>query len=505
MMIKNNKFIFKLLLSIQLIFNSVCYIKLDIEISSDNFRQKLINNFTATNIVKYQMKCPIKTSLDIANPPKKTDIFYMMKESSLFFDDEYEKYHNSTVSFNHSNYELGKKITSFTYYNTDDINNNQKISKEISYYINNNTHLADNNLIGIIGLGLNDNISEGDEKSQQVSPFVNQLKKQGLISNYKWFIYLGNEKPELIFGLSPHEYAPNIFNENDLVSFPAQPFKSRLNYKLIFNWNFRVSKIYVEIQEKEKENKTQYYLDLTTEMNIDLDYNSELIIGIQKYWVYCTEKLFKQYLKDKKCFMNITDFININSSGLTAQYYMFYCEHEYKEEIKKNFTNLKFECQECNYTFELTFDDLFKSIKIINGEGKEEVKLLFLVIFKVLPITRHHYHRWIMGMPLLKKYQFFFEQNSKMIYLYRKELKNDNSDDGNSKIINNDFFAFNYKIFIIVVLNIFFILLILFIFYKYVKNKKKKNKQKEKQKQKKDEFEFDEVEMDNCKELMDKE
>ena len=108
-------------------------------------------------------------------------------------------------------------------------------------------------------------------------------------------------------------------------------------------------------------------------------------------------------------------------------------------------------------------------------------------------------------MPLLKKYQFFFEQNSKMIYLYRKELKNDNSDDGNSKIINNDFFAFNYKIFIIVVLNIFFILLILFIFYKYVKNKKKKNKQKERQKQKKDEFEFDELEMDNCKELMDKE
>ena len=499
----NNKFIFKLILSIQLILSSVCYIKLDIEISSDNFRQKLKNNFTATNIIKYQMKCPIKTNLEIGNPPKKTDIFFMIKESSLFLDDEYEKYHNSSVSFNHTNYDLGKKVTTFIYSNTDANNNNQKIEKEISYYINNNSHIMDNNFIGIIGLGLNDNIGEGDGKFQQVSPFTNQLKTQGLISNYKWFIYLGNEKPELIFGLSPHEYAPNIFNENELVSFPAQPFKSRLNSKLIFNWNFRISKIYVEIQEKEKENKTNYYIDLTTEMNIDLDYNSELIIGIQKYWVYCTEKLFKQYLKDKKCFMNVTDFININSSGLTAQYYTFYCDYEYKDEIKNNFTNIKFECQECNYTFELTFDDLFKSIKIVNDDGKEELKLLFLVVFKVLPITRHHYHRWVMGMPLLKKYQFFFEQNSKMIYLYRKELKSDNSDDGNNKVIDNDFFLLNNKIFIIVVLSIFFIFLILFIFYKFGKNIKKKNKQKERQK--KDELEFDELEMDNYKELMDKE
>ena len=338
----NNKFKFKLLLSIQLIFNSVCYIKFDIEISSDNFRQKLINNFTATSIVKYQMKCPIKTNLEIGNPPKKTDIFFMIKESSLFLDDEYEKYHNSTVSFNHTSYELAKKITNFINYNTDANNNNQKIEKEISYYINNNTHITDNYFIGIIGLGLNDNIGEGDGKLKQVSPFVNQLKKQGLISNYKWFIYLGNEKPEIIFGLSPHEYAPNKFNENELVSFPAQPFKSRLNSKLIFNWNFRISKIYVEIQEKEKENKTNYYIDLTTEMNIDLDYNSELIIGIQKYWVYCTEKLFKQYLKDKKCFMNVTDFININSSGLTAQYYTFYCDYEYKDEIKNSNFNSSF-------------------------------------------------------------------------------------------------------------------------------------------------------------------
>ena len=141
----------------------------------------------------------------------------------------------------------------------------------------------------------------------------------------------------------------------------------------------------------------------------------------------------------------------------------------------------------------LTYDDLIKTIKIINNEGKEVNILLFLVISHVNQASIHHYHRWVMGRPFVKKYQFFFEENSKMIFFYKKE---NIIYDNNKNWINNTFFIFNYRIFIIVLL-IFFILFYFFIFYKSLKIKKAKQNIKEKNKN-------DKFEMHDYKELIDK-
>ena len=262
------------------------------------------------------------------------------------------------------------------------------------------------------------------------------------------------------------------------MSFPACPFQSRITKKFVFNWNFRFSKLYLESEIT----KNITILDLTKEMSIDLDYNSELIFSIQKYWAYLTQNIFNKFIEDKKCFINTVDYQSENM----PKYFTLYCDYQHKDEIKKNFRNIKFECQECNYTFVLTFDDVMKSIKVINSEEKEENKLLFLIVYDDNTNSIENYHRWIMGKPFLQKYQFFFEQNNKMIYFYRKEnniysdVNTDTDINDNTKSTLNNSFS---KIIIIVALLICLNFLIIFVLYKAIKMIKSKRKEKTKNEQ----------------------
>ena len=86
-----------------------------------------------------------------------------------------------------------------------------------------------------------------------------------------------------------------------------------------------------------------------------------------------------------------------------------------------------------------------------------------------------------MGSPFLKKYQFYFEQNSKMIYFYKKEISDKYVN--KSAIKNNN--LFNKKIIYIILLSIF---VVLFFTFSLVFGKKlSKNKEKDK----KNEFEME--------------
>ncbi len=511
-------FLFKIILFIFSLLNISCYIKLDIDKLSIDIQSH--NNFNITNIIKNKLRHPMKTTIEIGTPPQKVDLFLLMNESLFIFinhnNNKYGQYNNiinSYISFNSNSFisclnstsinntqsiiTSAKDVISFDFYSF--FNKKEKkiclLKKEFDFNIsNNNTNNTSLNLIAILGLGPN-YIEEENNNIHKIPSFISQLKKYGLISSYRWFINLGKNKNEIIFGLSPHEYDKINFIENQLVSIPARPFKNRITHKMTFNWNFRISKMYLESEIS----KNITILDLTPEMSIDLDYNSELIISIQKYWAYCTQNIFKEFIKDKKCFINILDNINNNTEHDKPKYLSIYCDYIYKEEIKKNFKDIKIECQECNYTFVLTFDDLMKSIKIINKDGKEETKLLFLVVFNDNMFTIPHYHRWVMGVPFLKKYQFFFEQNSKMIYFYKKEniiISNneENNNNYNKPLFNNDSYYFKYRIIIIIIL-ILFNLFIFFLIYKTVKMMKYKQKEK---------INKNKFEKDDYKELIDK-
>ena len=493
------EFLFKIILFIFSLLNISCYIKLDIEKFSIDIQPH--NNSNIINIIKNKLRHSMKTTIEIGTPPQKVDLFLLMNESLFIFiennNNKYGQYNNiinSYISFNSNSFvscsnstfsnntqsimASAKDVISFDFYTF--FNKKEKkiclLKKEFEFYINNsnNTNNISSNLIAVLGLGPN-YIEEDNKNIHKIPSFISQLKKYGLISSYRWFINLVKDKNEIIFGLSPHEYDKNNFNENQLVSIPARPFKNRITHKMTFNWNFHISKMYLESEI----NTNITILDLTPEMSIDLDYNSEFIISIQKYWAYCTQNIFNEFINDKKCFINILDNINNNTQHDKPKYLSIYCDNKYKDEIKKNFKDIKIECQECNYTFVLTFDDLMKSIKIINKDGKEETKLLFLVVFNDNTFSIPHYHRWVMGIPFLKKYQFFFEQNSKMIYFYKKEntIISNNENNNNKKnipLFNNDSY---YQIIIIIIL-ILFNLFIFFLIYKTVKMMKYKQKEK---------------------------
>ena len=513
----NLKFFFKSLLIKILLLKISCYIKFEIEIYNQNSITLLDNKFTILNLIKKELTNTMIVAIDIGTPSQKANLYLLMNEHIFYFSNKSEACYNQInyySPFNSKSFQFfpnstfenntytytqliqAKDIITFDFYSF--VNKKEKqiksFQKEIIFYINNNTNTNNNNhikLIGSLGLGPNSNDIK-NKNFQKIPSFLSQLKKYGLISNYRWFINLNENKNEIIFGLAPHEYDKNSFDEKLLINIPARPFKSRITHTEIFNWNFRITKMYAEF------NKNKTFLDLTNEMSIELDYNCGLIVSIQKYWAYINEVLFKEYINNRKCFVNVTDNFYNNNEGFNHQYYYIYCNYEYKDEIRNNFRNIIIECQECNYTFVLNFDDLIKNIKIVNNEGIEENKyFLFLVVSHASDLSVHHYHRWVMGRPFLKKYQFFFEQNSKMIYFYKKENFNySNNYNKNKKLINNTISSFNYRIVIIILLSIL-TLFIFFLFYRFLKIKKVKQNQTEKNKN-------DKFEMNDYKELIDK-
>ena len=84
----------------------------------------------------------------------------------------------------------------------------------------------------------------------------------------------------------------------------------------------------------------------------------------------------------------------------------------FKEKDIGNFPTIFFYHQDFNFTFELTYNDLFQ---IKNGE-------IFFLIIK----NKNNFNQdlWKMGKIFLKKYQFSFNQDSKTINFHQNILKN---------------------------------------------------------------------------------
>ena len=112
----------------------------------------------------------------------------------------------------------------------------------------------------------------------------------------------------------------------------------------------------------------------------------------------------------KKCFKEITK---------DNKYRTFSCINNLsiKEELKSKFPKLNFVHKNFLYTFELTFDDLFRP----KGE-----KIYFLIWFSTT-VNPH----WEMGLPFMKKYVFNYNYDNKLISFYNKDLKESNEMNSN--------------------------------------------------------------------------
>ena len=244
--------------------------------------------------------------------------------------------------------------------------------------------------------------------------FISQLYQKNLISSYAFTLkYNDFEHGELIIGALPHEYDDN-YNEKDFISIKAgnsQVVSWSLFFKEISYGNEVIlKKIFIEF-------KLEFGFILANS-----DFKYKLINEFFQYHYEC------HMAKEEKIY--------------------FYCDNNYG--IKK-FKNIVFSSEIGDYNFNLNYNDLF-----VEKDGK----YFFLIVFPVNDNNKY----WKLGKPFLKKFQFIFDQDKKLIGFYKNIYNN---------IYNNDIkiiFLFFLCIIIILLLGIF-----IFIFQKNNKRRKRIN------------------------------
>ena len=223
--------------------------------------------------------------------------------------------------------------------------------------------------------------------------FIPQLKEKNIIDNYEWFIYyeshektnkdeneiinlddISNIKANLIIGGQPHYYKNDIFYKSQLLT----------TYTDVFAWILEFQDIYLYLDDEK----------MSTYENIVEFYFDELIIYAPPYYTNLVKREY--FNKYEACHEGRGEEI------------IYYCEKSNKFNINdlKKFPSLFFKHIEYNYIFELSYQDLF-----IESNGK----YYFLV-------TSNYDENWFIGYPLLKKYQFVFNHDSRTIGFYNPDL-----------------------------------------------------------------------------------
>ena len=247
---------------------------------------------------------------------------------------------------------------------------------------------------------------------------ITQLKHKGHIKESCWSIIFNkpikfnnnnllvdpsellNLSGNLIIGDYLHNYDTSTFYE-------SQMKKTYTTYEAnIMKWELKFNKIFYKYNDKE--------IKIIADNVILLDISNYFIVAPEYYFKSITENYFQTYY-DK----------NICKYEYLEEYLTFYCEKSKGfsiDEIKK-FPSIFFEHIELEYTFELSFKDLF-----IENNGK---------YWLLLVTDNYRTDIWILGNIFLKKYQFTFNLESKEIGYYNPNLekKENNKEKDSSKII----------------------------------------------------------------------
>ena len=266
--------------------------------------------------------------------------------------------------------------------------------------------------------------------------FVEQLKINDIINSYYWMInYTSDYEGNFILGEQPHNFDSNNFNKDEL-SF-SYPF---LNDDF-YDWGL----LFDEISFNNVKFRQFHYANFNYEINYikgNIDLENQLDI------------YFNESILNKTCFKE-----DIFYSYRPEKF--FYCKKNLFKDNMKYFPPLKFYQYEFNYTFELTYKDLFI---------EKNDKIILLVFFDVLRFE------WTLGKPFLRKYSFLINQDTKMIGFYNKKKSEKKIDNENNK--NESFFDSKWIILFILLIIFVSILLIFFgiLIGIYLFRNKRKNK-----------------------------
>ena len=251
----------------------------------------------------------------------------------------------------------------------------------------------------LIGLGI-------ESYYMKTTGFLYQLKQKRIIDSYGWTIkYNNNDKGEIIFGGYPHEY-DNNYNQINFKNAKAESRGSYINWDLYFDYIKWNNKIF---------NDSNGYI-----LYAELIITNNTIIAPGFFVNIFQENVFKSNLCNAKIYDN--------------KYYYFICNKNFKI---KNFGSLFFYHKDFEYTFEISYKDLFI-------ENNNE-------IYSLLFFSQIQLDRWSLGKPFFKKYQIIFEPDRKLIGFY----------------VNKSNFSWSWII--VYLLGIIIIVLSIYMIYKYKK------------------------------------
>ena len=266
-------------------------------------------------------------------------------------------------------------------------NTKNKDNKEKIYYLN-------------IGFQI---INQKKYKERENFNFIHQLKKRKIIHNYDWCIFfekgknkngnflynpdeLINAKGEILIGDLPNNYNSNFHKNQMLTTYSIYT-------EYIFKWALQFSNIYY--------NKTLNETVKIRMNDVQLNINNYIILAPMTYYHHIKTDFFDYYISK-----------NICKEFRGNEYRTFFCEksENFNEENLKKFPTLYMEHKEFQYTFELTYEDLFM---------EKDGKYWFLIS---LSIFNSDIEEWFMGIIFLRKYNLIFNQDSKTISFYNTNL-----------------------------------------------------------------------------------
>ena len=376
----------------------------------------LINSYEAVSFQLYYKKSEepifsyLYTTMKVGVPEtsiytyiSSTKLFSMTKELKTSFDKELPNYYDITTSNTFQNISCleYKFVTSdkdihakekfiFNSYNNRTKNYKEKTINELDFVLGVKLVDSTNDIYYL-------NIGFPVIKTNNIRDKFNlilQLKENNIIEEYDWFIFfeqgndeivnyenLNNLKPTLIIGGQPHYYRNDLFYKSQLIT----------QYTDVSGWLIEFKDVYFYFKgDSEESRKVSTYIN-TVEIFLE-----QLVIYASSYYTNAMKREF--FNKYDACH-------EVKGFDIT-----YYCDksEDFGIEQLKNFPSLYLEHNGFNYIFELSYKELF-----IENDGK--------YIFLVSETSRAD-DKWYIGFPLLKKYQFVFNQDFRTIGFYNPDL-----------------------------------------------------------------------------------
>ena len=388
-----------------------------IVIPIDSFQSKLEKGKEYENIIEELLESYIVSTIKIGSQLYPLKTFYNMDQyfhisykchidesspfdyKSNFNYNRHQSYSfSNTSSFNINFGKSSKACTAIENFELNDMEQKGIKLEKFDFILNKDTNEDETNCLQI-GL-LEDQYKETSFKGINL---ITQLKQKNVIKEYCWTMgfsmakkynndyllkdpdELINLKGNIIIGEFPHNYDSNNFYQSQYVKTYSE-FSDT-----IMKWELKFKKVFYKQSEKND--------IIIGDINVELDPSKYLIFAPKEYFDSITTNYFQKYIDKNICF----------NSGI-EEFNIIYCEKSDKFSIKeiKTFPSIFLEHIELQYTFELSYKELFV---------EKNNNYWFLIVSDQYRTTG-----WKFGNIFMSKYQLVFNLDSKEIGFYNPKL-----------------------------------------------------------------------------------